>query len=123
MAYYNQEMKRAAAPKIKALLKEYDLKGSLSVRHHMSVVLTITSGPIDFDLDRGYAQVNVYWLREHYTGKALEFLEKAYEILMQGNHNNSDIQSDYFDVGWYVDINVGRWDKPYVCTEKVQETV
>jgi hypothetical protein len=30
-----------------------------------------------------------------------------------GNHDNSDIQSDYFDVGWYISINVGRWDKPY----------
>jgi hypothetical protein len=30
-----------------------------------------------------------------------------------GNHDRSDIQSDYFDVGWYVDVNVGAWNQPY----------
>jgi hypothetical protein len=30
-----------------------------------------------------------------------------------GNHDNSDVQTDYFDVGWYVDVNIGSWDKPY----------
>jgi hypothetical protein len=30
-----------------------------------------------------------------------------------GNYDNSDIQSDYFSVGWYIDVNVGKWDKPY----------
>jgi hypothetical protein len=24
--------------------------------------------------------------------------------------------SDFVDVGWYVEINVGRWNKPYVLT-------
>lgn len=116
MAYYNQERKAAVAPKIKALLKEYGMKGSLAVRNHSTVVLNLKSGPIDFGQDehRGYIQVNTYWIHEHYEGVAREFLQRAVTILMQGNHNNSDIQTDYFDVGWYVDINVGRWDKPYV---------
>ena len=30
-----------------------------------------------------------------------------------GNHDRSDPQSDYFDVGWYVDVNIGKWNKPY----------
>jgi hypothetical protein len=116
MAYFNQEMKKAIAPKIKALLAEYGMKGSLSVNHHSSVVLTLKSGPLDFGQKAG--DVNVYWIDQHYTGRAREFLQKAYKILMQGNWNNSDIQTDYFDVGWYVDIKVGRWDKPYQLTEK-----
>ena len=29
------------------------------------------------------------------------------------NHDNSDIMTDYFDVGWYVDINVGQWNNGY----------
>jgi hypothetical protein len=31
-----------------------------------------------------------------------------------GNHDNSDIMTDYFDVGWYVDVNIGLWNKPYI---------
>ena len=34
--------------------------------------------------------------------------------MMEGNFDNSDPQSDYFSVGWYTDINVGKWNKPYV---------
>ena len=122
MAYYNQDMKKAIQPSIKAVLAEYGMSGSLSIRNHSTVVLTLTAGPIDFGLDNtsdlfpGYAQVNVYWIAEHYTGVACEFLKKAYKILMAGNHNHNDVQTDYFDVGWYVDINIGRWNKPYVVT-------
>ena len=112
MAYFNQERKKAMAPKIKALLKKYGMKGSLSVRHHSTVVLTLSAGQIDFGGDR--IQVNTYWIHDHYDGVARKFLEEAKEILMEGNHDNSDIQSDYFDVGWYIDINVGKWNKPYI---------
>ena len=48
MAYYTQERKKEVAPKVKKLLKEYGLKGSLSVNHHSSVVLTIKEGSINF---------------------------------------------------------------------------
>ena len=114
MAYFNQERKKEMAPAIKALLKKYGMKGSLAVRHHSTVVLNLKEGPIDFGGDS--IQVNVYWIDKNYTGVAREFLEEAYAILMQGNHDRSDIMTDYFDVGWYVKINVGRWDRPYVFT-------
>jgi len=22
--------------------------------------------------------------------------------------------TDYFDVGWYISVNLGKWDKPYI---------
>jgi hypothetical protein len=30
-----------------------------------------------------------------------------------GNWDESDIQTDYFNVGWYVDVKIGSWQKPY----------
>jgi hypothetical protein len=42
------------------------------------------------------------------------FISKLEKICYAGNHDNSDAMTDYFDVGWYVDINYGKWDKPYV---------
>ena len=115
MAYYNQEQKREVAPKIKALLKKYNMKGSLSVSDNSTVVLNLKEGVIDFGQNAfgGKISINVYWIDEHYNGIAREFLNEVYAILMQGNHNNSDIMTDYFDIGWYVEINVGRWDRPY----------
>lgn len=114
MAYFNQERKAEMAPKIKSLLKQYGMTGSLAVRNHSTVVLNLKAGPIDFGGDR--IQVNTYWIHDHYEGVAREFLEKAKAIMMEGNHDRSDIQTDYFDVGWYVDINVGKWNKPYTLT-------
>jgi|LakMenE18May11ns_1017448.scaffolds.fasta_scaffold9597187_1 hypothetical protein len=137
MAYFNQERKSQKAPAIKAILKKYGVKGSLAVRHHSTFVLNIKSGSIDFienyiktDADKNYGNkmdqnqidyirnnkaldVNPYWYQEHYTGKALSFLKEVFKAMNAGNHDNSDIQSDYFDVGWYVDVNIGQWNKPY----------
>ena len=117
MAYFNQTMKQAMAPKIKTVLNKYGMKGTLSVRNYSTVVLNLSQGPLDFGSDtphwEGYTSVNVYWINEHYTGRTLEFLKEVMAVLFEGNWNNSDIQTDYFDVGWWVDINVGRWDKPY----------
>jgi len=53
-------------------------------------------------------------IKETYTGVAAEALNELKAAMMEGNHNNSDIQTDYFDVGWYISIDIGKWDKPYV---------
>jgi len=31
-----------------------------------------------------------------------------------GNFDKSDAQTDYFHVGWYMSVNLGKWDKPYI---------
>jgi hypothetical protein len=33
-----------------------------------------------------------------------------------GNWNRSDIMTDYFDVGHYIDLTFGTWDKPFQNT-------
>lgn len=114
MAYFSKEMKAAIAPKIASLLKEYGMKGSLAIENYSTVVLNLRSGSIDFGTE--YDQVNVYHVDRFYSGKAKEFLLKAVEILNTGNYDNSDSMTDYFDVGHYVRVNVGRWDKPYVVS-------
>ena len=138
MAYFNQERKQERAPAIKAILKKYGIKGSLAVRNHSTFVLNVKSGSIDFI--ENYIQtdaklihggkmsqeqidyirknrsldVNPYWFKEHYSGKAKEFLTEVFAAMNVGNHDNSDIMTDYFDVGWYVDVNIGSWNKPYI---------
>jgi hypothetical protein len=123
MAYMSQERKRSIAPNVKAILKANGLKGSLSVRDHTNLVLTIKEGEIDFIesapgrfayvSEKYYIQVNHYYIADFFNGKAQKVLIQLRDEMMKGNHNNSDIQSDYFDVGWYININIGRWDAPY----------
>jgi hypothetical protein len=117
MAYMSQEKKATLAPAVKAILKEYGLKGSLSVHHHSSLVLTIKSGKIDFlsQVNMGaYLQVNTYHIERDFNGEAKEVLVKLKAAMDVGNHDRSDIQSDYFDVGWWVEIGIGKWDSPYI---------
>ena len=134
MAYMSTEKKAKIAPKIKAILAKYKVKGSLSVRNHMTLCLNLKSGSIDFIANSntvcgnshyqvasgfkpstsGYDQVNPYHFKDHYDGKALAFMQEVFAAMNDGNHDRSDIQSDYFDVGWYVDVNIGKWDKQYI---------
>lgn len=121
MAYFSQDTKALLAPRIRALLKKYNCRGTVSVRNNSTLVCTISSGPFDLlngHTGRTYQSINVYWLHEHYTGPAGEFLVQLRNIMNDGNWNNSDIQSDYFDVGWYIEINAGKWDRPYTLTNK-----
>lgn len=115
MAFMNQERKTALAPAIKAILKKYGMKGSLSVHNHLSLVLTLTEGDIDFGVTNH--QVNTYWVQDHWQGKAKDFLVEVIAAMNVGNWDNSDAMTDYFDVGWYVNVNIGKWNKPYVSRE------
>ena len=114
MAYMSQERKAALAPKIKEICKRHGVKASLAVHNYSTLVLNIKSGKIDFGGDR--QQVNTYWYHDHFDGAALAFLKEVIPAMHVGNHDRSDIQTDYFDVGWYVNVNVGRWNKPYELT-------
>lgn len=125
MAYMSQERKAQIAPVVKAICKKYGIKASIAVRNHMTLVLNVTQGPIDFIGDFGNTaearqsaekfgiQVNPYWYKDHFNGRAKQFLSEVIPAMNAGNHDNSDIQSDYFDVGWYIDVNIGKWNKPY----------
>lgn len=135
MAYMNQERKAELAPAIKAVFKKYGLKGSIAVRNHMTLVVTIKSGAIDFISNfndvcsvkprpahlpfrpaEDNIDVNPYWYHDHFDGTARDCLRELLTAMNKGNHDNSDIQTDYFDVGWYVDVNIGSWNKPYTLT-------
>ena len=126
MAYVSQDLKKKLAPKIKAICNKYGVKASLAVRNHSVLCLNIKSGKIDFlgnyARDNEYAKkyghidVNTYWYQDHFDGVARDFFSEVIPAMNAGNHDNSDIQSDYFDVGWYIDVNVGRWNKPYELT-------
>jgi len=128
MAYFSQERKAEIAPLVKSILKKYGLKGSLSVRHHSTVVLTIKSGRIDFignnleTLGRSWADrtqyidVNPYHFRNHFDGEAREALTEIFDALNDGNWDRSQVEYDYFDRGWYVDVNIGRWNQGYIVT-------
>lgn len=127
MAYVDQDKKKRIEALVKPIFKKYGIKARLGVRNHSELVCRITAGPIDFFADytyrgdrtvKDYIQVNHYHYDRDYTGKALEFFKELIPALQSENWDKSDIQTDYFNVGYYLSVEVGQWDKPYVRTEE-----
>lgn len=133
MAYVSQDLKAKLAPTIKAVCKKYGVKATVAVRHHSTLVLNIKQGNIDFlgSFNRTCRKqprynerefvpakesidVNTYWYHGHFDGVALDFLKEVICAMNDGNWDKSDIQTDYFNVGWYIDVNIGQWNKPYI---------
>jgi len=144
MAYINQETKRKLAPGIKAILKKYGLKGSLKIRNHSTLVLTIKSGELDFISNcvdklshpsviltpfaknsihaiekEQHIRVNVYHIDTNFSGVCAAALSELRAAMCVDNWDRSEPQYDHFDVGWYVNITVGTWIQPYEYTGKV----
>jgi len=124
MAYVDQDKKAKIAVALKAVMPK-GWKHTLAVRNHSTVVLTITAAP--FDLIRAMsgndwfdpqtatkASVNNHHVRECFADECVaDVFEAIVGALNTDNHDRSDLMTDYFDVGHYVDIRIGRWDRPF----------
>lgn len=125
MAYMNQERKSILAAALKKVVPT-GWKYTLAVRHHSTIVMTITEAPVDLIAEInasgqprdavGHTSINPYRFDKAF-GPSLPTIKAIFAALNTGNHDNSDVMTDYFDVGWYVDVNIGRWDKPFVCND------
>jgi len=132
MAYINQETKANIVNAVKPILKKYGVKASFAVNNHSTFVVNIKSGVLDFignhnanqnsKIEQHYAKdslnVNQYWLKDNYSGEVLDFLVELYTAIKTAGNwfDKSDIQSDYFFTAFYINVNVGRWNKPYELT-------
>jgi hypothetical protein len=125
MAHMPQSKKQQILAVLKQVIPA-SWKWSLAVNHHSTLVLTIRSAPVDLlgEINRmagrdavagGYASINEYCLDRQFDD-TLPLMRRVLEAMNDGNHDRSDSQTDYFDVGWYVSIGIGRWGKPFVCT-------
>jgi len=130
MAYINQETKARLAPAIKQICKRYGVKATISISHRSGLHLNISAGTLDilgevneYNARRYASRGADYAVRDYVqlgcdcssdlAGKVGEFIAEVSRAMNDGNHDRSDIQTDYFDVGWYTRINVGDWNRPY----------
>ena len=114
MAYISQEDKKELAPAIKAVLKKYNMKGSISIRNYSTLVVNLKEGSLNLG---NIGSINVYWIEDHFRGIAKNFLNELLVAMKGPNYyNNDDSMTDYYDRSHYTDINVGKWNKPYILT-------
>jgi len=135
MAYVSQEDKKEIAVVVKSILTKYGLKGSLRVRHHSALVLTIRSGKIDFfnnynetrsnknyndnfePVTKSSMSVNTHYVKDNFSCKAKDALSELTNALKGPKYfDHSDSMTDYFHCSHYIDIKIGEYDKPYILT-------
>ena len=122
MAYITAEEVAAIRAQLKAKYPQF--KFGVRKSDSMAVDVTVKQGPTDFsDIMEGrkYAQINQYWINDHYPRHA-EFLNDVMEIIKTAPaqapggrawFDESDAMTDYFHTAYYIHLNVGSWDKPY----------
>ena len=113
MAYVTAEQTRNLKKRLKQTFP--NLKINVRNEHYSVAQITIAEGNIDFsDIleDYKYLQINGYY--PDWYGKHSKIIKKILDIANEGNHDHSDHMTDYFDVGWYVRLDIGSWDKPYI---------
>jgi len=100
------------------LKKEFpQIKFSVTCEHNSSVNICIMKSP--FDLNTNHSSLNPYYPTKKYGEDFYNTLVRIIEIAKgQGWYDRSDIMTDYFDTAYYIDINIGKWNKPYICSSK-----
>lgn len=118
MAYINAAKVKTIRDQIKKQFPTW--KFSIRREGSSGIGVTILAADIDFmaaykgeQPRQGGIQVNHYYLERSFEGDALKALETIKALANDGNHDRSDTQSDYFDVGWYFSLNIGDYDQPF----------
>lgn len=133
MAYVDQTKKAKIAATLKTIMPK-GWKYSLAVENHSTIRLTIAQAPVNLLAEMArvhntkhhlvaqhceakqtdHSGVNHYYLDDAFDGDLLVLFKKIVAALNTDNFDKSDIMTDYFHVGHYVDIQIGRWNKPFV---------
>jgi len=120
MAYMNQEKKKKITARLKAIMPK-DWKYSLSVNNHSTIVLTIWSAKVNLlESNNDSQQINHYHIDRIFTGELLATFKKIIAALNTDNYDHSDITTDYINVGHYISINLGRWNKPFIYDKPLE---
>lgn len=117
MPYLSTEHAKRIRDNVKKAFPEF--KFSIRKEHHSSIVVSILSGPIELitkDIyTNRYEQVNHYYIKEHYKDfpEIKDMLLKLYKIINEGNYTEN-VDGDYGAIpSFYVNIEIGKWNKPY----------
>jgi len=112
MPYISKEEVKAIREELKqAFPSKLGWKLSIVNQDGYNLRISIMEAPVELrnNPNRGYEQVNHYYLKNR-----AEELSQITEIANRNNYDRSDVQNDYFDVGYYLNITIGKWDTPFV---------
>lgn len=147
MAYVSKEKKEKIVAQLKKVVPK-TWKYTVSVNHHSTLCFNLKSAPVPFteilnarhrkwtkerNERLGWANTDEYQDSNHFEIERLEIdkveglnddvkaVIKAISAAINiDNFDNSDSQTDYFHVGHYVQLNIGRWGRPYINSAAVE---
>ena len=129
MAYISAEDVKAIRTELKQKFPKWKFavrKGSGSLSVDVNIMQGTASFDDHFSNGRRYAQVNQYWIADHFKDSSER---QAIEMINEIMHNapgraggrvyfdDSDAQTDYFHTAFYTHLSIGKWDKDYTCVE------
>ncbi len=138
MAYISQELKKTLTPAIKSVLAKYGMKGTVGIQHHDTLVVTIKSGTLDLignhvkysesvgrqfpdgiptslSVDQHYAREVA--VEDIFDETVKNFYDELF-VAIKGDtwFDKSNIKTDCFNTEYYIDVNIGKFDNPYIKT-------
>ena len=121
MAYVTTQQVKQTREALKLAFPDFKFMVRKSHAGGSSINVSIMSGPLDFGDIRDGASVNQYWVESHYADYLVPFLEAVIKVIKFGTdrqwYDRSDAMTDYFDTAFYLDVEIGRWGKPYIKTD------
>jgi hypothetical protein len=98
-----------------------------------SIYISVMTAPVDVFTQEGrdglyvcsggakaYIQLNHFYLQDdpRITDYCKIVLKDILEMLNSYNYDDSDSMTDYFSTNFYVNLAIGKWDKPFEVVEK-----
>jgi Large polyvalent protein associated domain 29 len=118
MAYITAKQVKEKREQIKKLFPaKHGWKFSIKTLNYSTIKLSVLEAPIELreDTSKHYEQMSKYRFSDRKNVIGADLLQIMFDIINQGNYNNSDIQTDYFDIGFYTSITIGEWNIPFKC--------
>jgi len=120
MAYISTAAVKVIRADLKAAFPDWKFSVRKDVNSHSSITVSILKSDLDFQWSSGYANTEQYMSINHYhpqvtfSGNSLTLIKEVIGTINKENWDRSDIQTDYFDVGFYVNVEMGRYGRPYI---------
>lgn len=72
-------------------------------------------GHPSYYIEKGYRTLSHHHIESELclSEEAKKLFQEVFEYTQDYNYNHSDSYTDYFDVGFYLDLSIGKWNKPF----------
>ena len=140
MAYINAAQTKAIRKELKEKFPKHKFSVKIGAGNH-SVSVSVVEGPafaqeeaqwnhvedkfVAPDLNKDHSSINEYRLEDRYP-KNSEFFKEVVDIIKTAPFkagvgdlwfDKSDIMTDYFHTSYYINLDVGAWNKPFQIKE------